>query len=159
LALADGIPPESIWLATTDADSTVPGDWLTTQLAWRAAGADALAGTVAVSSWSGQPKMLPRRYRHHVMRAGLGFGHPHVHGANLSFRALAYESAGGMPPMPAAEDHAMWRALQRTGARTLAVPDLEVTTSARREGRAPAGFSGLLRELGDAVGADGRGGR
>ena len=46
--------------------------------------------------------------------AGTG-PHSHVHGANLGFRASAYLTAGGFPPVPTAEDHALVAALTAGG--------------------------------------------
>ena len=44
--------PRHLWLATTDADSVVPGLWLTAQIAAHDAGADLWAGRVSVADWS-----------------------------------------------------------------------------------------------------------
>ncbi len=41
-----GIPDHQVWLANTDADSTVPDTWLTTQFSLADAGFDAVIGTV-----------------------------------------------------------------------------------------------------------------
>lgn len=148
LGLAAGLPHEAVWLATTDADTLVPHDWLARQLWWRRRGADAVAGTVKISDWAGQPTSVNRRWTAHVTDRGVATGHPHVHGANLALSAAAYLRAGGMPAIPTAEDHAMWQALQSSGARTVSVGDMAVDTSARRDGRAPDGFATLLRSLG-----------
>ena len=48
----DGIGPERIWLATTDADSRVPRQWLAHQAAQRAGRVEAWAGTVKVEDWT-----------------------------------------------------------------------------------------------------------
>ncbi|HEX3564209.1 MAG TPA: glycosyltransferase [Acidimicrobiales bacterium] len=148
-----GLPPETVWLATTDADSVVPADWMARQLAWRSRGAQAVAGTVRVSSWCEQPSPVMRAYDSHMAILGLTHGHPHVHGANLSMSAHAYLAAGGMPPLAHSEDHALWTRLKRVGVRTVSAGDLAVETSARREGRAGQGFSDLLRsfEMGSAA--------
>jgi hypothetical protein len=73
--------------------------------------------------------------------------HPHVHGANLGFRASEYLRAGGFPREPTAEDHAFVSALTASGCRVLRTRALPVATSARREARAPHGFSRYLAEL------------
>lgn len=142
-----GLPAEAIWLATTDADSTVPVDWMARQLAWRARGAQAIAGTVRVSTWREQPPPVMRAYRSHMAGLGVSHGHPHVHGANLSMSAHAYLEAGGMPHLAHSEDHALWHQLKRAGVRTVSVGNLGVETSARRVGRAGHGFSDLLRSF------------
>ena len=136
-----------LWLASTDADSTVPRDWLARQLAWRRLGADAVAGTVRIDDWTGHPIAVRHRFEAHQARLGTGRDHSHVHGANLSFSAAAYLGVGGMPPEALAEDHALWLALHRAGYRTVAPGDLAVTTSARRDGRARGGFSTFLTSL------------
>ena len=70
-----------------------------------------------------------------------------MHGANLGFRAAAYLMAGGFPAVPTAEDHALVAALTAGGSRVLRTRALPVITSARREARAPHGFSHYLAEL------------
>ena len=70
-----------------------------------------------------------------------------MHGANLGFRASAYLAAGGFPALPTAEDRALVAELAAAGARVLRTRALPVTTSARREARAPHGFSRHLAEL------------
>ena len=77
--------------------------------------------------------------------------HSHVHGANLGFRASAYLKAGGFPEKPTAEDHAFVTALTACGCRVLRTRALPVVTSARREARAPNGFSRYLAELDGAT--------
>ncbi len=147
MAAGSGLQPDRVWLATTDADTLVGEDWLATQLAWAATGAEAVAGTVVVDGWDEQPSRVRRLYGSHMAALGQGMGHPHVHGANLGLTGAAYKAVGGMPPLAAAEDHALWAGLHRAGRRALAVGNLPVITSGRREGRAPLGFSGLLRRL------------
>ena len=70
-----------------------------------------------------------------------------MHGANLGFRAATYLKAGGFPDAPTAEDHALVAALTATGSRMLRTRAVTVVTSARREARAPNGFSHYLAEL------------
>jgi glycosyltransferase involved in cell wall biosynthesis len=141
--------PEALWLATTDADSVVPRQWLAHQLELRAAGADGCAGTVVVDSWHEHPPATERSFDSLYRRHGaLDFGHPHVHGTNLGVSMAAYLAAGGFSPLVSGEDHALWNALRREGRRLVATPLAPVTTSGRRHGRSPAGFAGTLRRLG-----------
>ena len=136
-----------IWLATTDADSEVPPDWLVAQLQLARDGAEAVAGTIQVADWDGYPIGSGERFLQLYEPSGSGDGHDHVHGANLGVRADAYLAAGGFAPLITGEDHAMWRALRarpRVASRGLAV-----TTSARRRARAPDGFSSFLRAFTD----------
>jgi glycosyltransferase involved in cell wall biosynthesis len=147
--LADqaGRDPASIWIATTDADTRVPRDWLALQLAAARSGADAVAGIVEVEDWSEQPGAVRGRFLARYASLGTGAGHGHVHGANLGVRASALERAGGMPSLALAEDHALVDGLVATGAAVLRSGVVRVRTSARREGRAPGGFADLLRRL------------
>lgn len=98
------LDPAKIWIATTDADSQVPPGWLRRHAHYADHGWDAV-GTIRVADWPGyQPgtrTLFDRRYE-----AG-GGEHPHVHGANLGFRASAYLAAGGFPCVTTAEDHAL----------------------------------------------------
>jgi glycosyltransferase involved in cell wall biosynthesis len=142
LEQATGVPPEQIWLATTDADSVVPPDWLTTQLALAGQGWEVVVGTVDVDDWSGHPPETGPRwlasYRHVEH-------HPHVHGANLGCSAAAYLDAGGWSPLASDEDVALLAALaHRRVIRTATIP---VLTSSRRDPRANGGFGDTLRDL------------
>lgn len=139
------LDPADVWLATTDADTLVPAGWLRQQVRYADHGWDAVAGTIRVADWSGYP---PRVRAAFGERYGAGPGpHGHVHGANLGFRASAYLNAGGFPHDPTAEDHALVTALTAAGSRVLRTPTVSVITSARREARAPHGFSHYLADL------------
>jgi glycosyltransferase involved in cell wall biosynthesis len=150
LASLGGVP-ERVWIASTDADSTVPPDWLAFQLARAAEGWDAVVGTVSVDRWPPHQPRLAARFQHlYEMsrpQAGRPWPHPHVHGANLGVRASAYTAAGGFPPLPLAEDHGLVGALERAGARVLRTPDCPVATSARMRPRARGGFGDYLARL------------
>jgi glycosyltransferase involved in cell wall biosynthesis len=142
------VDPEEVWLASTDADSVVPPDWLAHHLALRRGGADACAGTVVVESWRDHPATAQPAFDAHYQPDGLlAFGHPHVHGTNLGVSMAAYLAAGGFSPLVSGEDHALWLALAGTGRRLVATPLAPVTTSGRRHGRSPAGFAATLRRL------------
>ena len=184
------LDPADVWLATTDADSVVPRGWVREQVTQADQGWDAVAGTVQVADWAGfRPQTRVQFLERYSAAAGTGQpsqpqragiplvvgvpyppgyspapGHPHVHGANLGFRASAYLLAGGFPSVPTAEDHAIIDALTAQGGRVLRTRALPVVTSARREARAPLGFGHYLAELDRATamsasGGDGRGRR
>ena len=139
------LDPADVWLATTDADSVVPGHWLCQHVRYGEQGWDAVAGTVRVTDWSGyQPEVRSLFRQRYSASTG---PHPHVHGANLGCRAAAYLRAGGFPCVPAAEDRALVAALTATGSRIRRTRALSVITSARRENRVPHGFSGYLADL------------
>jgi hypothetical protein len=145
LAREAGRVPERLWLATTDADSTVPPDWLSGQVRLARAGADAVTGTVRVRDWSPQP--LAARVRFARTYGVPGGGHRHVHGANLGVSAAAYLAVGGMAALAVGEDQALVDALVRAGRRVVATGRIPVTTSARRESRTVGGFADHLRDL------------
>ena len=145
LRMMPGLPPAAVWLATTDADTVVPGDWLRRQLGHASQGWDVVLGTVTVADWSEHPQHTPAAFT-----ARYSFGgepHPHVHGANLGIRASAYLAAGGFRALRTAEDHALLAAATKAGCSVLRAGDIAVQTSARRRARAPDGFSRLLRTL------------
>jgi len=145
LRRAGALSPADVWVATTDADTLVPAGWLREHLRYANEGWDAVAGTVEVTDWSGYRPEARSLFRERY-RTGSG-PHPHVHGANLGFRAAAYLRAGGFPEVPTAEDHALVTALAATGGRVHRTRALSVVTSARREARAPDGFSRYLAKL------------
>ncbi len=145
LARESGRPPSQVWLATTDADSTVPPNWLAEQLRLASWGAEVVAGTVQVDDWSQQPAGARAAF---ATSYGVpGRGHPHVHGANLGLLASAYVDAGGVPPLALAEDRTLVDALRRRARRLVATGRIPVTTSGRRESRTSGGFADHLRGL------------
>jgi cellulose synthase/poly-beta-1,6-N-acetylglucosamine synthase-like glycosyltransferase len=102
-----------LWLANTDADAYVPGDWLSQHLTLAMAGAAAVAGVTRLGAVPGYTSEL------------LGFlstgkvrdDNPEyqVCGANLGVRADAYVDAGGWSHVRVAEDHCLWSQLRRRG--------------------------------------------
>jgi glycosyltransferase involved in cell wall biosynthesis len=145
LAREAGRAPGELWLATTDADSTVPGDWLAEQLRLAARGAEVVAGTVRVKDWVEQPPAV--RHRFERTYGAPGPGHRHVHGANLGMSASAYLDAGGVPPLALAEDQALVDALRLRARRLVSTGRIPVATSGRRESRTVGGFADHLRGL------------
>lgn len=132
--------PDGLWLASTDADSRVPLNWLTAQARCAAFGFDLFLGTVC----------LPDEdvAQHHRWVDRYHAGRAHVHGANLGVRATVYRDIGGFRPWPAHEDADLVSRLRQAGAMTMWVNDVPVTTSARSDPRAPAGVGAdLAQEL------------
>ncbi len=139
------LDPADVWLCMTDADTVVPAHWLREHVRYGDQGWDAVAGTIQVIDWSGYGPAVRSLFRE---RYGTGHSqHPHVHGANLGFRAAAYLEAGGFPDLPTAEDRALVAALEANGSRIRRTGRLAVVTSARREARAPNGFGAYLAKL------------
>lgn len=137
-AAAVAIRAGARWLATTDADSLVPGDWLAAQLAH---GCDAFCGIVTVRDWEDYGPAVREAFAAGECRHD---GHPHVHGANLGLSAQMYARCGGFRPLPAHEDVALVDALVAAGARIARMATPAVVTSARRAGRAQGGFADYL---------------
>jgi cellulose synthase/poly-beta-1,6-N-acetylglucosamine synthase-like glycosyltransferase len=142
--------PGDIWIASTDADSTVPHDWLAHHLARAREGWEAVVGTVVTADGPAGPTALSVR-RHELYTASRPasgpWPHPHVHGANLGLDAAVYLRIGGFPPLPLGEDRALVAALRRHGHRVLRTADCPVTTSARLVPRAQGGFGHHLAAL------------
>lgn len=126
------------WLATTDADTTVPKDWLYAQLAH---GCDAFCGVVTVRDWQGHDKRVAEEFERTQCRHD---DHPHVHGANLGLSTQIYMKCGGFLSLPAHEDVALVDALVAAGARIARKATPVVVTSARRSPRARGGFGDYL---------------
>lgn len=135
---------EGLWIATTDADSVVPTDWITAQLAHAAAGADAVAGRVEVGDWHVRPTGTRERFDAEYRD---GPEHGHVHGANLGFSARAHDEVGGIAPLATGEDVDLVRRLEAAGRRVVWSTATVVSTSGRSGSRAPQGFAGHLDGL------------
>jgi len=135
-----------LWLATTDADSRVPPNWLVEQVGMAEMGADLVLGTVDVDDWSPHPACVEQRWR---TAYDQGDGHPHVHGANVGLRAEVYQEIGGFPGLASDEDVAMVAMLAHH--RVLRTGAIPVLTSARRTGRLSGGFADHVAALAGAV--------
>ncbi len=133
------------WIATTDADSAVPPNWLTAQLSFARNGAELVLGTVypddALSAASAE-----RWAQGHLLHDG----HPHIHGANLGVRADRYLEVGGFASVTADEDVQLVAALRARDVVEVRSAQITVLTSGRLRGRAPDGFAGYLRDLAGA---------
>jgi hypothetical protein len=141
-----GIPPPSIWLATTDADSRVPAHWLSTQLARHDAGADVWSGTVTVHDWTGRRDRTAAEW-HLRYEAEL----EPVHGASLGVNGQIYLDVGQFESLASGEDRSFLRAARAYGASCCFDRSAPVTTSARLDARAPHGFSEALRRIEEQV--------
>ncbi|MFJ9406597.1 glycosyltransferase [Streptomyces sp. NPDC101393] len=138
------------WIASTDADSVVPPNWLAFQLDQARAGWEAVIGTVTVTRWPPIPQLADRHHQlYNASRptSGVLWRHPHVHGANLGVAATAYREVGGFAHLPVGEDHALVSALERNGHRVLRTPECPVETSSRLRPRAVGGFGEHLAQL------------
>ena len=140
------VAPEQLWLASTDADTVVPVDWLERHLACAAAGAMAAAGVVHVDSFDDLPPGVEEQYDR-IYRGPLDEDHPHVHAANLGVRADAYRAVGGWQTVARGEEHHLWLGVRERGWPTMSPRSLQVTTSSRTVSRLRGGFADWLAEL------------
>ena len=139
---------QKMWLATTDADSVVPSDWINAQLAHSDAGATVVLGTVVVGDWDDRPiDVRSLAQREYAIGESTTRGHRHIHGANLSFSAAAYLGVGGFGALDRDEDVALVNAFTAADENIVWATDLPVVTSGRRIARAPSGFAGYLNAL------------
>lgn len=136
----------STWIATTDADSAVPPNWLTAQLAFARNDVDLVLGTVEPDD------CLPEAARDRwAAQHRLSEGHPHIHGANLGVRADRYRQAGEFACIERHEDVSLVSALRARRVSEIRTALIPVLTSGRLDGRAPDGFAGYLRGQADGL--------
>lgn len=137
---------EATWIATTDADSTVPASWLLDHLAAAESGAALVVGGVEPDPAHLSPDLLAAW---HALHDHLAPGSS-VHGANLGVRADALARAGGFAPVPLHEDVELVARLRASGVPVDATQRPRVRTSSRLRGRAEGGFAAYLAALGAA---------
>ena len=102
--------PRHLWLATTDADSEVPPDWLAVQMRRHDEGYDLWAGRVAVVDSSSRPIGTAREWslRYDIETAP-------IHGASLGCNQGRYLEVGGYQAVRTGEDRALHRAVTAAG--------------------------------------------
>lgn len=141
-AMTQGIGPlDRLWLATTDADSRVPPEWLATQLEAAQTG-DVYLGTVALEP--DDRESFAAWVRSYATASCDDAGHGHVHGASMGMRATVYVAAGGFRPMECDEDVDLVTRLTAGGARIVWDESCPVVTSSRLAARAPRGVAADL---------------
>jgi hypothetical protein len=133
------VDPAGIWLATTDADSEVPWNWISSQLAMRSEGGQVWAGAVTVTDWSGRGEGTAD-----VWRASYEAERHPVHGANFGIEAALYRETGGFARLQTGEDRDLFERTLALGAVIGHDPRVRVVTSSRRDARAPRGFAHAL---------------
>lgn len=148
--LTNRVEPDAamVWIANTDADSTVPPGWLSDQVRFASQGADVVVGTVRPDPADLTAEQNETWLRSHVR----GRPNGHVHGANLGIRASVYVAAGGFDPVAEHEDNLLIARLRAAGAAVVASDEVEVHTSGRRAGRTPGGYAAYLAQ---SLGASG----
>jgi cellulose synthase/poly-beta-1,6-N-acetylglucosamine synthase-like glycosyltransferase len=143
-----GVDAHSIWLANTDADTSVPVDWIDIHLGFADDGVTGVAGIVQLNTDGCVKAHEIYRTTYHVQSDGT---HTHVHGANIAVRADAYLDVGGWRDLTLSEDHCLWGRLRSRGWRVSSPVRSVVLTSARLVGRARGGFADTLEAQIDAT--------
>ena len=132
----------AIWLATTDADSIVPEEWLRVQVASFEEGVDVWAGRVGVADWTERTPGVIARWKKLYASERIP-----IHGASLGFTASAYVELNGFRELRSGEDRDLYERAKDIGLRVHHDKRAVVTTSARQQARAPRGFAHRLDEL------------
>ena len=149
-------------ILTTDADSRVGDTWIRDNLACVAAGADAVAGCLALDPYEASllPPSLHARGRlegeYEALLTEMGARldpepwnpwpcHWTASGATLAVRRSVYNRIGGMPALPVGEDQAFVATLRRHDARVRHAPHIKVVTSGRLDGRAVGGAADTMK--------------
>ena len=145
LGIRHAIAHGASWLACTDADSTVPMDWLVQQIEHLdQQKTDMICGVVSVDNWGQLSSQTQNAYMAHYQDK---MGHRHIHGANLGFSRDAYLATGGFAPLNCHEDVDL---VNRFRARRYAITwsnRVRVSTSSRLQARAKEGFGAFLANL------------
>jgi glycosyltransferase involved in cell wall biosynthesis len=135
---------ELAWIANTDADCTVPAQWLRTQLEL-AVDHDVVAGIVELDPETTAPAMFEAFTTTYILD---GDHHGHVHGANIGMCSAAYQAVGGWCLQTVVgEDHVIWNAMRDLGHRVRQTTAVRVLTSARTRSRVVGGFATDLDNL------------
>ena len=134
-------PTSRLWLANTDADSTVPGEWISHHVEAARSGAAVMLGAIRPDPQDLSPSKFGAWQRRHAEAPPTA----RVHGANLGVNADAYLQAGGFPAFPEHEDIALVESLRGLGAVIQSNPQCWVQTSARTTGRTPGGYAAHVR--------------
>lgn len=142
-ASGSACPLDTVWTAHTDADSTVPPNWLRVHVEHADRGLDLVLGSVEPEEDGTEATQLWHA-QHHLVE-----GHTSIYAANLGVRASAYRAVGGFRDEEHSEDanlvHRLrWVPPERPWTST---DRARVRTSSRREGRADRGFATFLRRL------------
>lgn len=156
-------------IASTDADTTVASDWLSSQLAAVEAGARAIGGRIDLAEDGSLPPRVRSWHANHSRaryralledpdRKGRA-EHWQFSGASLSLTAEAYREVGGLEPLTALEDEHLEKVLRGRGIPIERLLSVRATTSSRLRGRAERGLSYDLSRVSLELEASGLGGQ
>jgi Glycosyl transferase family 2 len=159
---AASLVPDSSLLLSTDADAVPREDWVDANLRAIASGADLVGGHI-VGNRDEEALLGPgfvRRATRHLYYTKLidrltslvdpspedpWPRHTDHTGASLAIRSDVYAAVGGVPALPFREDVAFVQKVCRAGYRLRHPLDVEVSVSARLDGRALGGMSDCLK--------------
>ena len=149
-------------LLTTDADATVPPDWVSRAVTGLAAGADVVCGRAVIDPL--EATLIPAHLHQDdalecrliALLDDLAWmldpephdpppRHTEASGASLAVGVAAFRRVGGIPPIASGEDRAFVRALWMMDARLRHDPAIRVTVSGRVVGRAQGGMADAIR--------------
>ncbi len=151
-------------IASTDGDTEVSPNWISSLIQAFDQGIDAVGGRIitrraaAPGINAGTSLYYLRRLAHTYLSSQLEcLLDPQTHdcwprhfqycGANMAVSAQMYETVGGMPLVKHEEDVALYCKLKQADAKIRHSLSVRVVTSARRTGRATGGLAELLEEL------------
>ena len=133
------LDPATIWIATTDADSRVPKEWLKAQVIQHELGVGLWCGRLSVNDWSSRQEGTSEQWQREYEKEA-----DPIHGTSLGCNAELYLASGGFRPIESSEDRDLCRSLQAMGTVVHFDSSVPVVTSARRDARAPLGFAHAL---------------
>ena len=159
---AFALAPKNSVLLSTDADAVPRYDWVEANLRAIASGADLVGGHIVGDKHEEAllgPRFVRRAMRHLYYAklvdrlASLVVPlpedpwprHSDHTGASLAVRSEVYAAVGGMPALPFREDITFVGSACRAGYRLRHPLDVQVTVSARLDGRAIGGMSDCLK--------------
>ena len=151
-------------IASTDGDTIVAKDWISSLILEFDKGVDAVGGRITTCRETEQSvsKEMSLYYLRSLAHAFLAVQleclidpqshdcwprHSQYFGANMALTARAYGQIGGLPLVKDGEDVALYKALRRIDAKIRHSPKVRVITSARQVGRATGGLAEHFKEL------------
>ena len=150
-------------IATTDGDTRVTSDWISSTVSEIENGADAVGGRILIDKKEFESldemtrnfHLLDEEYRLLAAEIENFYDrlphdspprhHQHFNGS-FAVTTDAFERAGGIPDVKFLEDVAFYNALSRIDAKIRHSPNVKVYTSARNRGRTALGLSTQLKE-------------
>ena len=168
-AMAAGLArlgPQGGVLITTDADARPPANWISTNLAAIAAGADMVGGRLVLDEEDEIPpgiaagRALWDRYWQAVRQIEdeidpCAWDPPPRHGdhtgGSLAITSELYRRAGGVPSIASGEDRALVEAALMAGGWLVHPTAVWTRVSARQDGRAASGMAEMMKRMSETA--------